>query len=106
MQIKLENIIPIPLKENLQYRSSDIWNTTQVFNAGEWVNIKAPSGTGKTTLTTKVLFKFFGQENIGLISNNNLFGLENIINKKCIICDEAHHYSFNGGQILKLLEKG
>ena len=50
MQIKLENIIPIPLKENLQYRSSDIWNTTQVFNAGEWVNIKAPSGTGKTTL--------------------------------------------------------
>lgn len=68
--------------------------------------ILGESSTGKTTLTTKVLFKFFGQENIGLISNNNLFGLENIINKKCIICDEAHHYSFNGGQILKLLEKG
>jgi putative ABC transport system ATP-binding protein len=50
MHIKLENIIPVPLKENLQDRSSDIWNTNQVFNAGEWVKIKAPSGTGKTTL--------------------------------------------------------
>jgi putative ABC transport system ATP-binding protein len=49
MHIKLENIIPIPLKENLQHRSSDIWKTNQVFNAGEWVKIKAPSGTGKTT---------------------------------------------------------
>lgn len=56
MQITLNNVVPIPLKDKLQQRPSDIWNTKQTFNAHEWVKIKAPSGTGKTTLT-HILYK-------------------------------------------------
>ena len=50
MQIKLEQLVPIPLKEKLTVRSSDIWNTNVSFSAGEWIKIVAPSGSGKTTL--------------------------------------------------------
>lgn len=49
MQLELQNIVPIPLKEKLLQRDSDIWNKTVQFNKGEFVKIKAPSGTGKTT---------------------------------------------------------
>lgn len=49
MQLQLQQIIPIPLKEKLLQRSSDIWNKNVQFTAGEFIKIKAPSGTGKTT---------------------------------------------------------
>jgi len=49
MQISLNNIIPIPLRDRLAQRKSDIWNTACSFAPGELVKIKAPSGTGKTT---------------------------------------------------------
>ena len=49
MIIRLQHVIPIPLKEKLQHRQSDVWNNALVFNTGEWVKIKAPSGSGKTT---------------------------------------------------------
>lgn len=48
--IQLKNLVPIPLKEKFQVRRSDIWNTEVEFTKGEWIKIKAPSGTGKTTL--------------------------------------------------------
>ncbi|MEP6684084.1 MAG: ATP-binding cassette domain-containing protein [Parafilimonas sp.] len=50
MQLQLQNIIPIPLKDKLLQRNSDVWNKTLQFNTGDFVKIKAPSGTGKTTL--------------------------------------------------------
>lgn len=50
MQITLQGLVPIPLKEKLATRASDVWNTTASFNQKEWIKIKAPSGTGKTTL--------------------------------------------------------
>lgn len=50
MQISLQNLIPIPLKERLVNRTSDVWNTQQSFSSKELIKIKAPSGTGKTTL--------------------------------------------------------
>ncbi len=56
MQITLHNVVPIPLKDKLQQRPSDIWNTQQTLKPGEWIKIKAPSGTGKTTLT-HILYK-------------------------------------------------
>jgi ABC-type lipoprotein export system ATPase subunit len=49
MQIQLQAVVPIPLKETLQKRTSDVWLTQQTFMPGEWIKIKAPSGTGKTT---------------------------------------------------------
>lgn len=51
MQITLQHIVPIPLKEKVVEKTSDVWNTEQQFTSKEWVKIKAPSGTGKTTLT-------------------------------------------------------
>ena len=50
MTIDLDHIIPIPLKERLEQRRSDIWNTSVQCSQGDFIKIKAPSGTGKTTL--------------------------------------------------------
>jgi len=49
MQLELQNIVPIPLKDRLLQRNSDIWNKKLLFESGGFVKIKAPSGTGKTT---------------------------------------------------------
>ena len=49
MQIELKQIVPVPLKDKFSKRGSDIWNKHLQFNNAEWIKIKAPSGTGKTT---------------------------------------------------------
>jgi putative ABC transport system ATP-binding protein len=56
MQIQLRNLVPIPLKDKLTDRASDIWNTNRIFEPEQWVKIKAPSGTGKTTFIN-ILYK-------------------------------------------------
>lgn len=48
--IQLNHLMPIPLQDKLRQRSSDIWNQDVTFKPGSFVKIKAPSGTGKTTL--------------------------------------------------------
>ena len=50
MQLELQNIIPIPLKDKFLQRNSAVWNQALRFPQGEFIKIKAPSGTGKTTL--------------------------------------------------------
>lgn len=59
MQIDLKNIVPIPLKDKFSKRGSDVWNRELSFSNGEWVKIKAPSGTGKTTFI-HILYKMRG----------------------------------------------
>lgn len=49
MDINLNNIIPVPLRDRLANRKSGVWNTTVSFSKGERIKINAPSGTGKTT---------------------------------------------------------
>ena len=49
MQLEIQNIIPIPLKDKLLQRNSDVWNKNLQFDSGDFIKIKAPSGTGKTT---------------------------------------------------------
>ena len=56
MQIQLQQVVPIPLKEKFRQRESDILNTDISFPAGAWIKIVAPSGTGKTTLMN-ILYK-------------------------------------------------
>jgi putative ABC transport system ATP-binding protein len=56
MQIQLQQVVPVPLKEKFSQRRSDIWNTNITFDAGDWIKIVAPSGTGKTTLLN-ILYK-------------------------------------------------
>lgn len=50
MQIALSAVVPVPLREKVLQQQSDIWNRNVTFNPGQFVKIKAPSGTGKTTL--------------------------------------------------------
>lgn len=80
MQIIINNLVPKPLKDKLGNRPSDIWNNTQTFISGQWIKIKAPSGTGKTTLV-HILYKLrtdydgtvlIENENLSSISDDNL----------------------------------
>jgi putative ABC transport system ATP-binding protein len=50
MQIELSAVVPVPLREKVMQQQSDIWNRNVTFAPGQFVKIKAPSGTGKTTL--------------------------------------------------------
>ena len=50
MQIQVRQVVPIPLKEKLSGKSSDLWNKDITFQQGAYIKITAPSGTGKTTL--------------------------------------------------------
>ncbi len=56
MEITLKQVVPIPLKDTFTQRNSDVWNSELRFQHGQWIKIKAPSGTGKTTLT-HILYK-------------------------------------------------
>ncbi len=50
MQLTLQGIIPVPLREKVNNYQSGIWKSNLTLNKGEFVFIQAPSGTGKTTL--------------------------------------------------------
>ena len=50
MQLSLQGVIPVPLREKINAYQSGIWKTSTSFNKGEYIFIQAPSGTGKTTL--------------------------------------------------------
>ena len=50
MQIRLQQIIPIPLQEKQLAVDSDIWGNNRTFHSGECIKITAASGRGKTTL--------------------------------------------------------
>ncbi|UYQ92922.1 ATP-binding cassette domain-containing protein [Chitinophaga horti] len=50
MEIVLQQLVPIPLREKIIQQRSDVWNSDITFRQGRFIKIKAPSGTGKTTL--------------------------------------------------------
>jgi len=49
MQIQLQQVLP-DFIEPEKIANSQIWNSTLIFNAGEKIQIVAPSGSGKTSL--------------------------------------------------------
>lgn len=50
MQLSLQGVIPVPLREKVNAYQSGIWKSNRAFNEGEYIFVQAPSGTGKTTL--------------------------------------------------------
>lgn len=50
MNITLREILPTPLRDKSMIKQSQVWNQAICFSKGEWIKVKAPSGTGKTTL--------------------------------------------------------
>lgn len=122
MTITLQEIVPVPLRDKQQLQQSQVWKKEVVFNTGEWVKIKAPSGTGKTTLvhilwqlrndfTGKVLYDgrdasaipaddiaVYRQQKLSVIFQDlrlfgNLTARENIELKRCMVT--PHTYGEN-----------
>ena len=50
MNIRLQQIVPVPFRDKAMIQHSDIWNKDVIFKEREYIKVKAPSGTGKTTL--------------------------------------------------------
>jgi ABC-type lipoprotein export system ATPase subunit len=50
MHIELNNLMPAPLRDKPALQRSGIWGREVSFKPGNFIKIKAPSGTGKTTL--------------------------------------------------------
>jgi putative ABC transport system ATP-binding protein len=71
MLLELNHIMPVPLKERLSGRSSDIWNNIFRCEPGEYIKIKAPSGTGKTTLVHILYQLRFDYEGAVLFDQQN-----------------------------------
>jgi putative ABC transport system ATP-binding protein len=72
MDIELKQIVPIPLKDKFAKRDSGLWNQHLQFSKGEWVKIKAPSGTGKTTFVHIIYKLRYDYEGTVLWSNKDL----------------------------------
>ncbi|MFL9482946.1 ATP-binding cassette domain-containing protein [Chitinophagaceae bacterium LWZ2-11] len=80
MQVSLSKLIPGPLKDRMLQRDSDVWNSDLSFASTERLKIKAPSGTGKTTLA-HMLYKLredyegsinYGQRDLRSFTPGNL----------------------------------
>jgi len=76
MQLELKQIVPIPLKDRFSKRGSHIWNNNLQFSKGEWIKIKAPSGTGKTTFIHIIYKLRYDYEGTVLWKNNDLKQIE------------------------------
>lgn len=50
MQLYLQKLLPLPLKDKIRQNSSDIWLQDIQLNKGSYISLQAPSGTGKTSL--------------------------------------------------------
>jgi len=50
MQLSMQGVIPLPLREKINSYKSGIWKTNITLEKGSYIFIQAPSGTGKTTL--------------------------------------------------------
>ncbi len=76
MQIELKQVVPVPLKDKFSQRDSDVWNRDILFKDGDWIKIKAPSGTGKTTLV-HMIYKLRGDyEGAVLWGNKDLRAID------------------------------
>lgn len=69
MQLTLQQVIPVPLKDRLQSRPSDIWMKDISWKEGAHIFIQAPSGTGKTTLV-HVLYRLRNDHEGRVLWNN------------------------------------
>jgi len=50
MQLSLQGVVPLPLREKVNSYRSGIWKNKLSLDKGGYIFVQAPSGTGKTTL--------------------------------------------------------
>lgn len=94
-----KNIVLITLNNNKEkleiicaYIANTIHKNKDIFEKKKVLYIWGDSSTGKTTVIAKPLWKYFGDDNIGILSGSKNFALENLVNKELAILDE---YKFN-----------
>lgn len=75
MKIELNKVIPFPIKE-LNFTGSDIWNKNPQFVKGNKYLVKAPSGTGKTTLLSLIYGIRNDYDGSCLINDSNIRNIE------------------------------
>ena len=71
-------------------------------NKKKFLYIQGKTSTGKTTLLTKVLTRYFGEENIGTMTGEANFKLQDIYGKELVIIDEFVYDEKLKGDLLKL----
>ena len=69
----------------------------------KYLYIYGPTNTGKTTLITNVLNKYFGKQNIGTSISDNNFKYQEMYDKILIIIDEFKYNPNRIEDLLKLL---
>lgn len=74
------------------YLANTIIKNKDVFEKKKVLYVWGNSSTGKTTIIAKPLWKYFGEDNIGIISGSKNFAFEKLVNKEIAILDE---YKFN-----------
>jgi putative ABC transport system ATP-binding protein len=84
MQIELQNIVPVPLKDRFAQRTSGVWDTNICFKQGERVKIKAPSGTGKTTFV-HILYQLRDKSNV-IDAMAAKLGVTHILHQRAGLC--------------------
>ena len=77
MQLSLQGIIPMPLREKIETYTSGIWKNSLELNKGEYLFIQAPSGTGKTTCIYDILQQIRARKQKAIIID----ATGNLINK-------------------------
>ena len=65
--------------------------------------IHGKSNTGKTTLLSKVIYRYFGESNVGTIVSDNNFKFQDINDKLFIILEEFRYKKSLSSDFLKLL---
>src|ERR1041384_5063483 len=50
LSLSLHRLMPLPLRDRIQARQSEVWQQDIAWKRQERIFIQAPSGTGKTTL--------------------------------------------------------
>jgi putative ABC transport system ATP-binding protein len=76
MIIQMNRVLPKPIKE-LNYSKSDIWDKTPEFDSKLKYMVKAPSGTGKTTMLSIIYGIRKDYEGSASIDSRNIRDLSN-----------------------------
>lgn len=86
------------------YLANTIIKNKDIFEKQKILYIWGNSSTGKTTIIAKPLWKYFGEENIGIITGSKNFGFEKLVDKELAILDEYKYTKKRRETDLKLFE--
>lgn len=79
-------------------------NNKDIENKKRYLYVFGESNTGKTTILSKLVERYFGNENIGSVTGGvSQFKYQNIENKSVVVIDEFRYCPNDSAELLKLL---